>query len=93
MRKLPQIEYTRVSTKGQIVIPQDIRERMKITEGITFAVIQPKSDTILLKKLKTKISKEDAYLLNKVDEAWEDFENGRYTKYSVKEFFKHMKSW
>ena len=93
MRKLPQIEYTRASTKGQIVIPQDIRERMKITEGITFAVIQPKSDIILLKKIKTKISKEDAYLLNKVDEAWEDFENGRYTKYSVKEFFKHMKSW
>ncbi len=93
MRKLPQIEYTRASTKGQIVIPQDVRERMKIREGSTFAVIQPKNDTIVLKKVSSKMSKEDLYLLKKVDEAWEDFEKGRYKKYSAEEFSKHMKSW
>ena len=39
-----------MSSKGQIVIPQDIREELNAKEGTVFAVIGSK-DTIVLKKI------------------------------------------
>ena len=44
------VETTRMSSKGQIVIPQDIREEMNAREGTLFVVIGGK-DTIILKKI------------------------------------------
>ncbi len=55
--KLSEVELTTMSSKGQLVIPQDIRKEMGLTEGVTFAVIRSK-DTILLKKIE-KPSKEE----------------------------------
>lgn len=51
------VETTKMSSKGQIVIPQDIREELNADEGTVFAVIGS-NDTIILKKLE-KPSKED----------------------------------
>ena len=51
------IETTKMSSKGQIVIPQDIREELNAKEGTVFVVINTK-DTIILKKIETP-SKED----------------------------------
>lgn len=45
-----QVEFTKLSSKGQIVIPQDIRKDMKLKEGTPFAVTRQK-ETILLKKM------------------------------------------
>ncbi len=45
-----EIEITRMSSKGQVVIPQDIRESMKAKEGTLFAVFGT-DDTILLKRM------------------------------------------
>lgn len=47
----------RMSSKGQIVIPQEIREEINATEGTLFSVIGAR-DTVILKKI-TKPSKED----------------------------------
>ncbi len=44
------IEITSVSSRGQVVIPQSIRDRLKIHEGEKFVVIGEDS-TIILKKL------------------------------------------
>ena len=52
-----EVETTKMSSKGQIVIPQDIREEINADEGTIFAVIGS-GDTIILKKLETP-SKED----------------------------------
>ena len=46
------IETTKMSSKGQIVIPQDIRAELHAEEGTVFAVMSSK-DTIILKKLET----------------------------------------
>ncbi len=54
---MSEVELTTMSSKGQLVIPQDIRKEMGLTEGVTFAVIRSK-DTILLKKIE-KPSKEE----------------------------------
>jgi AbrB family looped-hinge helix DNA binding protein len=43
-------EFTKLSSKGQIVIPQSIREQMGLTAGTPFAVVEQK-DSILLKRI------------------------------------------
>jgi AbrB family looped-hinge helix DNA binding protein len=44
------VEFTRASSKGQVVIPQDIREELGIKEGTPFA-IAVQDRTIVLKKI------------------------------------------
>lgn len=51
------VETIKMSSRGQIVIPQDIREEIKASEGTIFSVVSAK-DTIILKKVLTP-SKED----------------------------------
>lgn len=46
------VELTKASSRGQIVIPQDLREEMNVKEGTLFAVFGS-GDTIILKKIKT----------------------------------------
>ena len=46
-----------MSSKGQVVIPQNIRTSMKAVEGTMFAVVGS-DDTIILKKIQTP-SKEE----------------------------------
>ena len=51
------VETVRMSSKGQIVIPQDVRKEIHVDEGTIFAVVGTK-DTIILKKITTP-SKEE----------------------------------
>ena len=51
------VETVKMSSKGQIVIPLDLREELHAQEGTIFAVIGTK-DTIVLKKIATP-NKED----------------------------------
>ena len=51
------LETVKMSSKGQIVIPQEIREEAHADEGTVFAVVGSK-DTIILKKIATP-SKEE----------------------------------
>ena len=44
------IEITSVSSRGQIVLPQSLRNKMRIREGEKFVVIG-EDNTIILKKL------------------------------------------
>ena len=44
------IEITSVSSRGQIVIPQNLRNRLKIKEGQKFVVVG-ENNTIVLKRL------------------------------------------
>ena len=49
---LAEVELTKMSSRGQIVIPQEIRKEMHLKEGEAFAVIGSE-DTLLLKRIKT----------------------------------------
>jgi len=51
------VEMIKMSSKGQIVIPQGIRTEMCASDGTMFAVVSSK-DSIILKKIVTP-SKED----------------------------------
>lgn len=46
------VETIRMSSKGQVVIPQDIRDDLRVGEGTLFAVIGSK-DSIVLKRIET----------------------------------------
>jgi AbrB family looped-hinge helix DNA binding protein len=47
---MAQVEITTVSQKGQVVIPQDIREKLGVKEGMKFAVYGS-DGMIILKRL------------------------------------------
>ncbi|MBI2632344.1 AbrB/MazE/SpoVT family DNA-binding domain-containing protein [Candidatus Pacearchaeota archaeon] len=45
------IEITKITSKGQVVIPQDIRQRNEIEEGEKF-IVYDMDDSIILKRVK-----------------------------------------
>lgn len=47
------IDVTNLSSRGQIVIPQKVRERLSLKEGEKF-VVTGHGDVIVLKKLRTR---------------------------------------
>ncbi len=54
---MSEVELTRLSSKGQIVIPQHVRDELGLKEGETFVVLG-KEDTIILKKVVVPSPKE-----------------------------------
>ena len=44
------IEFTRLSEKGQIVIPNEIRKRMKLKEGTRFLIVEM-GDSLILRRI------------------------------------------
>jgi len=85
------ISITKMSSKGQVVIPQDMREG--INEGDKLIVIKNK-DQIILKKA-DKLDKnfeEDLKFAKSTEEAWKDIENGRFKKMSTSDFLKEIRS-
>ena len=64
-----EIELTRVSEKGQIVIPSSLRKEMKITKSDKFVVFG-EGNTIILKKIEEPIFKKSfAEISNPLQEA------------------------
>ena len=61
------IEITSISSRGQVVIPRRIRERLNLQEGEKFVVIGER-DTIIFKKLGTPSFSGFDKLLNKTQE-------------------------
>jgi len=63
------MEITKISSKGQIVIPQKIRNELKINEGSLIAIDKIK-DLIIIKKI-------DEDLVRQFEEGLEDLKSGR----------------
>ena len=85
-------EFTKTSSKGQIVIPSNIRKKLKIGNGSLLAVTA-QDDLIVLKKVSSKISPENMRTLKLVEEAWKDLDKGNYKVRSKDDFFKEFKRW
>jgi AbrB family looped-hinge helix DNA binding protein len=63
------MEITKISSKGQIVIPQKIREELNIDTGSVMAIEKMK-DLIVIKKI-------DEDLVRQFKEGLEDIKHGR----------------
>lgn len=83
------MEITKLSTKGQVVIPEEFRKDLET--GTAFAVTR-KDDLIVLKKLKGFNSRE-LEELNELQKIWKDIDQGRAKSYSKKDFMKELESW
>ena len=88
---MSQIDITKMSSKGQVVIPQELREG--INEGDKLVVIR-NADQIILKKADKfdKNLKEDLEAAKEVEKAWKDIEEGRFKKMSSDDFLKEIRS-
>ena len=61
------VEITSISSRGQVVIPQGVRDKLNLHEGEKFVVIG-EDDTIILKKLEMPSFKGVDKLLEKTRE-------------------------
>lgn len=63
------MEITKVSTKGQVVIPQEIRKELGLEAGTSMLVTKMK-DAVVLKKIKIPDLKKEFEALTNWGEAW-----------------------
>lgn len=86
------IEITRLSSKGQVVIPGNIREKLELSEGEVLAV-SAQDNMIVLKKIETEMEEEDLRSLNEIKEAWKDIAEGRFKKMKSEDFLNEISKW
>jgi len=85
---------TRISSKGQIVIPHSIRTRLGIKAGGLFAILAgPKAGIVVLKKIDNKSLLVDLKLFREVEKAWKEIEHGRARRASAKRFLEELRTW
>lgn len=86
------IGITKMSSKGQIVIPQEMRGN--IEEGDKLVIIQ-NDNQLILKKMEDfdKNLKEDLEFARRTEEAWKSYDRGEFKSMSAKDFLKEIKKW
>ena len=90
--EMAEIEITKMSSKGQIVIPQNLREGFE--EGEKFVVIKA-GKQLILKSLKEfdKNLEEDLEFARRTEEAWKEYEAGKFKKLPVDKFLEELDKW
>jgi len=83
------MEITKLSTKGQIVIPESMRKGLEV--GSAFRVMK-KGNLIVLKGIEG-FSKEEMEEMKELDKIWKNIDSGKSKSYTPEEFFKEMKEW
>ena len=88
---MAQIDMTRMSSKGQVVIPQELRKNFN--EGDKILVIRSE-DRIILKKADNfdKQVEEDLVVAKRVEEAWKEIEEGKSKKMSAEDFLNEIRN-
>lgn len=87
-----EIALTKMSSKGQVVIPSELRKNIK--EGETLMVI--KNDNQLIIKKATELDKqmrEDLEFAKRTEEAWKRYENGEFVELEFDELIEKLKKW
>jgi AbrB family looped-hinge helix DNA binding protein len=79
----------KVSTKGQIVIPNQLRGN--IHKGDEFLIVEDEG-RLILKNIKdlAKDLKEDLIFAERVEKAWQDYDNGKFVTKSKDDFLKNL---
>ena len=88
------VELVRLSTRGQLVVPQSMREELKLKAGEKLLAIEEKGAIVL-----KPVSGLGQELLDEVTGAMmaakgrEEIRKGKYKKMSKEAFFKEMEKW
>ncbi len=86
------ISITKMSSKGQVVIPAEMRKDIK--EGEKIIIIQNRKQ-LILKKAKDfdKNLEEDLAFAKRTEEAWKRYEKGEFVEMDSDKFLKELKKW
>jgi len=87
-----EIALTKMSSKGQIVIPADMRKNFR--EGDNFVIIKI-DDRLVLKKVSAleKNLAEDLEFARRTEEAYQRIKKGQRKTMSAEEFKKELAAW
>jgi len=87
-----EVALTTLSSKGQVVIPSELREGMK--EGEKFIIIKNGNQLILKKASELdKQMKEDLEFAKRTEEAYKRYERGEFKSMDFDDFIAEMKKW
>ncbi len=86
------IDIIRMSSKGQIVIPLNMRENL--SEGEELVIIKD-DERFILKKVQnlTENIKEDLEFAKRTEEAYKRHERGEFIEMDSEDFLKEMEKW
>ena len=86
------VAITKMSSKGQVVIPSELRE--DIHEGEKLIVIKD-GNRLIIKKVEDLDNnlKEDLIFAKRTEEAWRKYERGEFTSSNKEDFLKELKKW
>jgi AbrB family looped-hinge helix DNA binding protein len=84
---------TKLSSKGQVVIPKEIREKLNLREGTPLTIEATDTGLVVIKEIKSPIDDEDLKALKELNEAWGRIERGEYRKAKVDDFLKELEEW
>lgn len=86
------IAITKMSSKGQVVIPAEMRKDFH--EGEKLIVFESEGKIIMQKasKMSEKL-KEDLEFARRTEEAWKEYERGKFTSMPAEEFLKKLEKW
>ena len=87
-----EINITKMSSKGQIVIPREMRKNIK--EGEKIVIIQ-NGNQLILKKAEdfSKTIEEDLIFAKRTEEAWKRYDKGEFVSIDFDDFLKKVKKW
>jgi AbrB family looped-hinge helix DNA binding protein len=87
-------ELTRISSKGQVVIPSRVRKRLGIEAGNVFAILTPrKGDIVVLRRVDSKALQADLRVLREVERAWREIEQGQARRATRGRFLEELETW
>lgn len=81
-----------MSSKGQIVIPQEMRESINPGEKL---IIIKSGKQMIMRKMKEmeKILEEDLEFAKRTEEAWQRYDKGEFISMDSKDFLKELEKW
>ena len=86
------VAITRMSSKGQVVIPAEMREGLQ--EGDKLIVIRNNDQIIMKKSDKLDVNfEEDLAFAKKTDDAWKRIKAGQGQKMDFDDFIGELKKW
>lgn len=86
------VEISKISSKGQVVIPKTMRENFR--EGDSVILIE-EDNRIIIKSIGSLSEnfKEDLEISKRVDDAYKRYEDGKFVSLSKDDFLKEVKEW
>lgn len=87
-----ELALTTVSSKGQVVIPSNVRKGFK--QGDKLLVVREGNRLVLRKATRReRMFEEDREFLRRTQEALRNYDRGTYRKLSKKEFKEELRTW